>query len=151
APRRSRRGHRHPGARWALPLRQPALNAAHPRLVRRPADRMREMIDTLLDFTHARFLGKIPISRAPSDLGQIVNGVADELRVVWPGHNIEVEVRGDARGQWDPARMGQIISNLVVNAVTYGDPHTPVCVSIDDTEDHVVLRVKNQGSPIPAD
>jgi signal transduction histidine kinase len=117
----------------------------------RAADRMREMIDTLLDFTRARFLGKIPISRVSADLGQIANVVCDQLRVARPDHNIEVEVRGDARGEWDPARMDQIISNLVGNAVTYGDPHTPVRVSIDGTEDKVVLKVKNQGSPIPVD
>ena len=119
--------------------------------IRQAADRMREMIDTLLDFTHARFLGKIPISRVPSDLFQICNDAVDELRVVWPDHNIEVEVRGDARGEWDAARMGQIISNLVGNAATHGDPQTPVCVSIDGTGERVILRVKNQGSPIPGD
>jgi phosphoserine phosphatase RsbU/P len=123
----------------------------HILLIRRAADRMREMIETLLDFTRARFLGKIPISRVSADLGQIANDVCDELRVAWPDHNIEVEVRGDARGEWDPARIAQTISNLVGNAFTYGDPHTPVRVSIDGTGDDVVLKVKNQGSPIPVD
>jgi signal transduction histidine kinase len=87
----------------------------------------------------------------PSDLFQICNDAADELRVVWPDHNIEVEVSGDGRGEWDPARMGQIISNLVGNAATYGDPQTPVYVSIDGTGERVLLRVKNQGLPIPDD
>jgi signal transduction histidine kinase len=119
--------------------------------LRRAADRIGEMIGRLVDFAHARFLGQIPISRVPADLGQIGNAVCDELRVVWPDHNIEVEVRGDTRGEWDPARMGEVISNLIANGVIHGDPHTPVHVSIDGTGHDVVVKVKNQGVPIPAD
>jgi signal transduction histidine kinase len=118
---------------------------------RRAAERMREMIDTLLDFTRARFLGKVPVTPVPADLGQIAVGVADEMRLAWPERAIEVDVRGDPHGEWDPARLSQIVSNLVSNAITYGEPQTPVRVLVDGTGDDMCLKVSNQGPPIPPD
>jgi len=119
--------------------------------IRHAADRMQEMIGALLDFTRARFLGKVPVSPLPADMAEIAHGVVDELRVVWPDHDIQLQVHGDAHGRWDPGRMGQVISNLVGNAITYGDPNTPVRVSVDGTGDEMVVKVSNHGAPIPAD
>ena len=92
--------------------------------IRRAADRMTEMIDTLLDFTRAWFLGTVPIAPVPIDLSDVARGLIDELRVAWPDHPIEIDVGGDCVGQWDPARISQMISNLVGNAVAYGDPYS---------------------------
>ena len=96
--------------------------------LRRAAGRMQEMIDTLLDFTRARFLGKVPITRVPADLGEISRAAIDEMRVVWPDNAIDLEVHGDTHGEWDPARMTQTISNLVTNAIAYGESGTAVDV-----------------------
>ena len=81
----------------------PPMSREHLLRLRRAAGRMQEMIDTLLDFTRARFLGKVPISRVPSELGEISRAVIDEMRVVWPDNAIELDVRGDTHGEWDPA------------------------------------------------
>jgi signal transduction histidine kinase len=118
---------------------------------RRAAERMREMIDTLLDFTLARFLGKVPVTPVPADLSQVATAVADEIRLAWPDRAVDVDVRGDPHGEWDPARLSQVISNLVGNAIGYGDPQLPVRVLVDGTEDDVLLKVSNDGPPIPPD
>ena len=60
--------------------------------IRRSADRMKEMIDTLLDFTRLRFLGQVPISPVPADLADISRTTVDEMRVVWPDRPIDLEV-----------------------------------------------------------
>ena len=41
-----------------------------------------------------------------------------------------------------------MVSNLVGNAPTHGDPTTPVCVKIEGCDGKVTLRVHNRGSPI---
>jgi signal transduction histidine kinase len=110
---------------------------------------MLEMIDTLLDFTQVRLLGKVPMKPVPADLAQIAGRVADEMRLSSPDRSIEVETDGDPRGEWDPARLSQTISNLVANAVAYGDPHTPVRIVVDGTGADVSLKVINYGPPIP--
>jgi len=115
----------------------------------RAADRMQELIEKVLDFARARFLGTIPVEPVPSDLEQVARGVVEDSKVSSPDRRIELEVRGDAHGTWDPGRMAQIIANLVGNAITYGARHAAVTVEIDATGDHVVLSVHNEGPPIP--
>jgi signal transduction histidine kinase len=119
--------------------------------IRRAAGRMQEMIDTLLDFSRARFLGRVPVQRVSADLGEISTGAIDELRLTWPDNSIELAVTGDPRGEWDPARMAQTISNLVGNAIAYGESGTSVQISIEGNEHDVAMKVHNHGPPIPAD
>jgi len=119
--------------------------------LRRAAGRMQEMIDTLLDFTRARFLGKVPIARVPSELGEIARVLIDELRVVWPDHPIELDVQGDASGEWDPGRMTQTISNLITNAIAFGESGGAVHVAITGAGDAVTMTVHNDGPPIAPD
>src|SRR6476661_1755263 len=119
--------------------------------IRRSASRMREMIGTLLDFTRMRALDRVAVSPEPTDLGDISRDAVDELRVAWPDHAIELEVRGDARGEWDPARMSQTISNLATNAITYGEHGTAVKISVEGDGGEVTLKVHNFGPQIPPD
>ena len=119
--------------------------------IRRAAGRMKEMIDTLLDLTRVRFLGKVPLSPIPADLGEISHGAVDEMRAAWPDRPIELTVRGDSHGKWDPARMSQTVSNLVGNAITHGDLGTPVQVLVEGQGNEVELKVHNRGPAIPSD
>ncbi|HEY7371365.1 MAG TPA: ATP-binding protein [Polyangia bacterium] len=119
--------------------------------IRRSASRMREMIGTLLDFTRIRAQDKVAVSPAPTDLGDLSRDAVDEIRVAWPDHPIELEVRGDAHGEWDPARMSQTICNLASNAITYGERGTVVKISVAGDGSEVALKVHNFGPPIPPD
>ncbi|HEX6835245.1 MAG TPA: ATP-binding protein, partial [Polyangia bacterium] len=58
------------------------------------------------------------------------------------------ELHGDARGLCDAARMAQVISNLVENALTHGAADAPVSVAIDADGDELTLRVHNYGAAI---
>ena len=110
---------------------------------------MKEMIETLLDFTRLRF-GAFPLSFGPADLGQIAAGVVDEMRSGTPDRQIELYVRGDARGNWDSARVSQAVANLVGNALAYGQPSTAVRVEVAGNDHEAILTVNNQGDTIPA-
>ena len=129
----------------------PAAAREHVLRIRRSADRMKEMIDTLLDFTRLRFLGQVPISPVPTDLADISRTTVDEMRAVWPDRPIDLEVHGDSHGEWDPGRMSQTISNLVGNAITHGARDAPVRVSVAGDGPDVELKVHNDGDPIPTE
>jgi PAS domain S-box-containing protein len=111
--------------------------------------RMLEMIESLLDFSQTRFNGALPISPLPTDLHEVTRAVVDEVLAANPGRQIALTVNGDARGRWDPARMAQVVSNLVGNAIMYGAPREPVRVSLDGDADMLRLTVWNAGAPIP--
>src|SRR5262249_19610014 len=119
--------------------------------IRHAADRMQEMIGTLLDFTRARFLGKVPVTPAPVDLAEIAKGVVDELRVAGAEKDFRLGGGGEAQGQGAPGRRARVLSTLVGNAISYGDPQPRVHVVVDGTGSEMMLSVANHGPPIPAD
>ncbi len=130
----------------------PPVTRNHLLRLRRAAGRMQEMIGKLLDFTSARFMGKIPVSRVPADLGDVARAAFDEMNVLCPDQALNLDVRGDTRGEWDPSRMSQTLINLVTNAIAYGQSGTAVQITIDgEGRDDVVVKVHNHGPAMPAD
>jgi PAS domain S-box-containing protein len=128
----------------------PAADRGSVLRILRAATRTREMIGTLLDFSRLRFLGRMPVHPASMDLGEVAHGAADELRVIWPEGSIELDLDGDLRGEWDAARVFQVITNLVSNAITHGERGAPVHVSIKGDTQDVRIGVHNRGPRIPA-
>lgn len=49
----------------------------------------------------------------------------------------------------DPSRLGQLLSNLVSNAVTHGDRGKPIQVELVESSGSIALRVSNSASRIP--
>jgi signal transduction histidine kinase len=118
---------------------------------RSSAGRMARIIADLLSYTRTRLGNGIPIHPRDAGLDAIVRRVVDELSAVNTSREIRIEVRGEARGEWDPDRLEQLASNLVSNAVDHGDGG-PVLAEVDGTAaDAVVLSVRNGGTPIPPD
>ncbi len=114
----------------------------------RAGQRMLEMIGTLLDFTNSRFTGTLPIAPVATDLHDVCRRVVGELRAVAPDRAIELALDGDGRGTWDPARMAQVVSNLVSNALQHGARQAPVRVSVAGDAASAVLAVENRGPAI---
>jgi signal transduction histidine kinase len=123
----------------------------HLQRIDRAAQRMKELIETLSDVTRTRFGGGLPISREPVDLRDVAARVVDELRAATPGREVRLDAGGDVRGQWDPARLAQLLSNLVGNALTHGAQDTAVDVKLMGEDGYVTMEVTNRGPAIPAE
>jgi len=115
------------------------------------ARRMAEMIETLLDFTQTRFQGSLPVERQPMDLARVTRDVVEEIRASHSGRDIRLVTPEMLHGEWDPARVAQVVSNLVANALTHGATDAAVEVSLSEGDGEAVLLVSNQGPPIPGD
>jgi len=113
------------------------------------ARRMTELVETLLEFAQLRFADRIPIAATAGDLGVLCRRLVTELGGAFPGRTIVVAVDGDAQGHWDLARIGQVVSNLVVNALVHGDASAPVHLRIDGGGEAIELSVHNRGPAIP--
>jgi signal transduction histidine kinase len=113
----------------------------------RSTDRMTRMIEQLLDFGRIRQGRGIRLRLALTDLGEISRHVLDELGDANPQARIDVVSSGDLGGHWDPDRLGQVVSNLVGNAVQHGIPGKPITVELDGSSPELVrLRVANLGT-----
>lgn len=117
----------------------------------RATDRMRRMIDQLLDFTRMRMGMGIPLALGPLDLADVARSAVEEIVVGAETDEVELVVEGNAGGRWDRDRLLQLASNLVANAVDHREPGTPVRVRVDGRQPQgVVLEVQNRGE-IPPD
>jgi sigma-B regulation protein RsbU (phosphoserine phosphatase) len=112
--------------------------------------RMAGLIDNVLDFARGRLGGGITLSRdANHPLEPVLEQVIDELRTASPGRIIESSMAITQPINCDRTRIGQLVSNLIGNALTHGSPDQPVRVGAR-TEDSVFeLSVANAGDPIP--
>lgn len=115
------------------------------------AERASRLVGDLLDLTQVRLGQGIPVSPRPMDLAQILHQVAHELRTTFPEGDLLVENEGDARGEWDPDRMAQAVSNLVMNALRQCAGRGPVTLRSKGMPDGVCCEVHSMGPPIPAE
>lgn len=115
------------------------------------SERMRRMIDQLLDFARARMIGGLPLERKDADLATIVRDSIEEVRYMRPDWSIELTVEGDTRGSWDAARLAQVMSNLLGNASQHSTGEAPLDVRIDGTQPEAIrVTITNSGT-IPPD
>ena len=115
------------------------------------ATRMSQMVGALLDFTRSRLGGGIPIVPASMNMGKVVHDVVNEISAAHPGRTIQVNARGALRGEWDCARMTQVLTNLLGNALEHGSDRTAVAVDVEGDAKEVRIAVHNRGPAIPED
>jgi PAS domain S-box-containing protein len=137
-----------------LLLKQEGLDEPRRRSLERilsSARRATRMLSDLLDFTQARLGGALPVKPHAMDLHELTRQVVEEVQLAHPDQHIVLEQHGDGRGEWDGDRLAQLITNLVNNALTYGQEHCAVRVRTLGRPDAVLLSVHNMGAPIPSE
>jgi PAS domain S-box-containing protein len=130
----------------------PGLDATRKQLVGRiatSAERISELARALLDYAQVR-AGGVPLNRRACDVAAIARTVAAECETAHPERAIACE-GGPLRGEWDPDRLAQVLSNLVTNALEHGRSDAPVEVRWQREAGEAVVEVVNDGPPIPAD
>jgi len=110
------------------------------------AQRATRLVDDVLDFARGRLGKGIPVNIQPcADLTEAVQQVVTEIRNVHPQRTIHASI-GDLQGlPCDRARIAQLLSNLLANAVAHGDPAGDIEVIAQVEHDVLMLAVKNQG------
>lgn len=115
------------------------------------AKRMSSLINDLIDFTRSHLGSGIPVQPRQGDLVAVCLQVIEELRTFHPGRPIEFKAPARVDALLDDARIAQMLSNLVGNAMQYGSHDAPVIVQIVSAPDELIISVSNQGPAIPAE
>jgi two-component system, sensor histidine kinase len=114
-------------------------------VVLRQIEQMSRLVEDLLDISRlAR--GRMSLVRQPLDLVEAVRTTLRELRAAGrlDAHSLELDL-SPAWVQADEARIRQIVSNLVGNAVKYTPPGGTITVSVRRDRNTVQLRVRDNG------
>jgi PAS domain S-box-containing protein len=111
--------------------------------------RLHRLIDELLDVSRIA-AGRLELKIEEVDLSQ----VAEEVRARFldeaarQGCTLTVQTPPTATGFWDRGRLDQVLTNLVSNAIKYGDGK-PIEVTVDVDGDQAVIGVRDHGVGIP--
>jgi PAS domain S-box-containing protein len=119
--------------------------------VERQVDRMRTLVDDLLDAARAAS-GHLELRLQEVDLQRVAHDVAQriepQLRVA--GCELRLVAGGPLIGRWDPLRLEQVIANLLSNAAKYGASR-PVELSIASADDWARIIVQDHGVGLSAE
>ena len=113
--------------------------------------RLARLVEDLGRLAEAQQPGLL-MARAPVDLAPIVRGRCDAAREDFAARKIDLETQlARVVVAGDPQRLGQIVDNLLSNALRYTDPGGTVTVTVLPGDEQGVLRVRDTGIGIPAE
>lgn len=111
--------------------------------------RMSKLIEDVLDLARGRMGSGIDLRIEPvASLEAGLRDVVAEVRDSHAGWNIEETYRIEGSIECDLGRVQQLVSNLLGNALAYGDPVQPVVVQAGVDGNWLELSVSNGGKPI---
>jgi two-component system phosphate regulon sensor histidine kinase PhoR len=117
------------------------------------ATRMRDLLDDLMSLSRIE-AERFALPRDTVDLLPLIEEVKAALKPLAKGRalRVENEMGGEALVGGDRDQLAQMLNNLIVNAIKYGRPGTPIRIRLDEAApDLVRLSVVDQGDGIPAD
>jgi sigma-B regulation protein RsbU (phosphoserine phosphatase) len=110
------------------------------------------LIDNVMDFARARLgsgIGIVP--DADTRVARVIEQVVAEMRSIAGDRTIEARIDPDLDVEADHGRIGQLVSNLVGNALTHGSAEEPVRLTATAIDGMFELCVANGGEPISAE
>jgi sigma-B regulation protein RsbU (phosphoserine phosphatase) len=135
-------------------LRETPLDATAAMLVdmiQGSVTRMAGLIDNVMDFAQGRLGGGLTLDRdAAQPIEPVLRQVVTELQINEPDRLIETDFALTATVNCDRRRVGQLVSNLLGNALTHGAPDKPVSMVAKTANGWFELSVANSGTSIPA-
>lgn len=115
----------------------------------RQLNRLTRLVEDMLDIAHITS-GRLAMDKKPVDLAEIVTEVNDrffdqlrDLKI-----DLKVGLLKPSPVLADSFRMEQVITNLMTNAIRYGQKK-PIEVSLGHEENFALFEIKDQGRGIP--
>ncbi len=107
-------------------------------------NRLTELIYDLLNISKIQ-AGKMEFKQAWFDFDKVVNEIIDVLSQSEEKHKLIVEGRTKKKICGDEERIGQVINNLISNAIKYSPQANKVCIKLSSDEENVCVSVQDFG------
>lgn len=119
----------------------------------RNADRLRRLIDDLLDLQKAA-VGRMQMAPETLALAPLLRAAIDADAAYAADRDVELRLEGDLPTCFvyvDPARLQQVLSNLISNAMKHSPPGETVALTAAIEGERAVVRVIDRGPGVPAE
>lgn len=118
-------------------------------IMRLSSTHMAGLIDDVMDFARGRLGDGIALEyKASTSTRAVLRQVVAELQNLHPARTIKASIEVDSTIHCDERRLAQLVSNLLGNALTHGDPDSVVQLIAIEEGDQLKLEVINAGEPI---
>jgi signal transduction histidine kinase len=120
------------------------------RIVDDESDRLRELIDNLLDSSRLES-GRLGMTCEPTRISALIRDTAERTRSAYPGMDLRLEISDDLPPvDIDATRISQVFDNLLSNANKYA-PNSTVLIRAKNKKDFIRLEVIDNGPGIHSD
>jgi PAS domain S-box-containing protein len=105
------------------------------------------LVDDLMDVSRI-ITGKIHLEKEPVEVGAFINRAIEEVQPTIDAGGHELMLAMPARPimvDGDTARLSQVISNLLSNAAKFTERPSQISLSVERTEDEVIISVRDRG------
>ncbi len=120
-------------------------------MLERQARHMARLVDDLLDVSRIT-RGKIDLRPEPVDLAEVVRRAVESCHRMIEERRHRLSLALPTEPAWveaDPARLEQVVSNLLNNAAKYTPPGGRIAVSVERRGDEAEVAVADDGAGIP--
>lgn len=112
--------------------------------------RMERLVNDLREMTPIES-GALTLERSPCDLTQLCRQEIKVQKVLMPGRTIRLVLpREPIRTEVDEQRVGQVIANLLSNALKYAPTDQPITLALGVENGMAHVAVQDKGPGIPA-
>jgi signal transduction histidine kinase len=112
--------------------------------------RLDRLITKMLDVSRLQE-GGLPLTLETCSLSEIVSEMVNEIRLITPRTVTLTTSATNDRVSVDRDKIGQVITNLVMNALHYSPEESPIDINISSTDLLCRVEVKDYGIGIPPD
>ncbi|MEM5774564.1 MAG: ATP-binding protein [Anaerolineaceae bacterium] len=117
-------------------------------IIDQETDHMQILIDNLLDSSRLQ-VGLMKMNLQQTHLDTLINNILAREKIHHPGLDTELVVPETLQPiQADPQRLGQVIENLVSNAIKYA-PGSKITVTLLQDQENSIIDVQDYGAGIP--
>jgi heavy metal sensor kinase len=115
------------------------------------ASRMKSLVESLLLLSHAD-VGELALQPVPMDLSDVVRDQVELLNMLAEKRSITLATQlQNATLVGDPMRLGQVVANLLSNAIRYNVDGGSIAVTTEIILEEAVLTVADTGAGISAE
>ncbi len=115
----------------------------------RQVRRMSSLIDRLSEVAKLSS-SHLELQPRDVDLVALVEDVLETYRDSDTVSDVHLEAPNAVRGEWDPNYLERAVSNLVDNAVAYGEDR-PIVITLDSNDNHCDVYIRDHGHGLPED
>lgn len=111
-------------------------------------DRLERLVNDILDFSRIR-TGNLSLQPEQFNFSQQIEDLIDRMGAQFSSENYpELFLsHSNINVYWDKLRIEQVMTNLLTNAIKYGE-NTPITVEIKDEGDDILISVQDRGRGI---